>query len=565
MANVVDILIKAKDDASKAFDKAQSSGAKFTQGLRNMRGPLLGVVAGIGGLAIVGVKAASDLEESMNKAMVTFGSASGKVTQFAATSARDFGISKAAANEYAGTLGTILNASGLTQDASADMSVGLVKLAADLASFNNIPIDVALKKLQSGLVGEVEPLRQVGVLLSEVVVAAKAVELGLIEQGGAMTDQIKVQARYAAILDQTKTSQGDFARTSDSLANQMRIVTASLTDAAATMGVALLPMFTKAIQTLNKGIQAFMNLSPAIKTAIVAALAFAGGLAVLGLAIPIIVTGVGALVTILGLLLSPIGLVVVAIVALVVGAVFAFTKWRDHTEEVIHFMIDLFTLYPKVISMALDLALEGIRMFVNGMIASAEYAINILSPFEDVVLPRIGKFTLDLSGLVDKGIDAMKGLTDKGIDKAGDAMIGFADKVRGAFDSASGAFEAADPMVDGLNAITTATDNAAASAFKFDKELESIVKSSARVSADVSNAANAMATGFGGSPGNIPLPGGFAAPGGPRGGFLRPGEGNVLGDINYNLTIQGDVNGELDLERKLREAMAEAEQAGATN
>src|SRR3972149_8296085 len=147
----------AKKTLDSIGQSATKAGTFLTAGLTPRR-------AAVGASSI---KAFSDLNESVNKAQVAFGRSSKAVSDFAATSARSYGISKRNANEYSATLGVILQTSGLAQDATAGMSVELVKLAADLASFNNIPIDEALEKGRSGLGGEAEPLRTVGVLLSE--------------------------------------------------------------------------------------------------------------------------------------------------------------------------------------------------------------------------------------------------------------------------------------------------------------------------------------------------------------------------------------------------------------
>lgn len=200
---------------------------------------------------VFAVKAASDTEEAQNKANEVFRESASLVNKFAQDSATSFGISRAKALEYAGTLGIILNQTGLAREETADMSINLVKLAADLASFNNISIDEALNKLRAGLVGEAEPLRTVGVLLNEAAVQTKAMELGFGQAGEALTDQQKVMARYAIILEQTQTQQGDFARTSGSLANQMRILQAEFNDAAAELGVTLIPFAIQAIEALR--------------------------------------------------------------------------------------------------------------------------------------------------------------------------------------------------------------------------------------------------------------------------------------------------------------------------
>jgi hypothetical protein len=121
------------------------------------------------------------------------------------------------------------------------MSKNLVALASDLASFNNLdPTDV-LEKLRAGLAGEAEPLRSVGVFLNEAKVKAKAMELGLADAHGEISDGAKITARYNLILQETTTAQGDFARTADGLANSQRSANAQLEDAQAALGQKLLP------------------------------------------------------------------------------------------------------------------------------------------------------------------------------------------------------------------------------------------------------------------------------------------------------------------------------------
>ena len=245
----IDIVVKLVDRASHGLAAIGQKVGGVASKLRSALMPAAALAgAGLGALAFGALKAvhsASDLNEAVNKAVVTFGKASGVVTEFADTSAKKFGISQRAANEYAATLGVILQGSGIAAKASADMSVDLVKLSADLASFNNIPIDVALEKIRAGLVGESEPLRTVGVLLSEAAVRQKALDMGLIKGKAVMTDAQKVQARYALILEQTSKQQGDFARTADGAANKERILAARMEDLRAKIGQRLLPVYVK--------------------------------------------------------------------------------------------------------------------------------------------------------------------------------------------------------------------------------------------------------------------------------------------------------------------------------
>ena len=285
--NTLQILIKARDEASSSLNTVKSGLEGLGAGAMKAGGMLTaGVTAPLVGMAAVGLKAASDLNESTSKNIVTFGAASKAAQDFAETSGKSFGISKVKALEYSATLGVIMQASGLTKQASADMSLQMVKLAADLASFNNISIDVALEKIRAGLVGEAEPLRTVGVLLSEAAVAEKAYATGIAERGAALTDGQKVQARFALIMEQTSTAQGDFARTSEGLANQQRVLSAQFANTSAELGVVLLPILISLapylismLDQVARGIQLFSQMPQPVQAG---AMAFLGLVAVMG-------------------------------------------------------------------------------------------------------------------------------------------------------------------------------------------------------------------------------------------------------------------------------------------
>lgn len=187
------------------------------------------------------IDAASDLNESASKSRVVFGDASRGIEEWSDTTASSMGISKRAALEAGSTFGNFFTGLGRGEAEAANMSKRMVGLAADLASFNNLdPTDV-LDKLRAGLSGEAEPLRRVGVFLTEAKVKAKAMELGLADANGEVDEGAKVMARYQLILDSTSNAQGDFARTADGLANSQRTVNAQLEDGQAALGQKLLP------------------------------------------------------------------------------------------------------------------------------------------------------------------------------------------------------------------------------------------------------------------------------------------------------------------------------------
>jgi hypothetical protein len=200
------------------------------------------------------VQQASNLEESQTKVNTVFKNSAFIVDNFAKTSASSFGITKQAALEAAGTFGNLIQAFGIGEGEAANMSVTLLALAADLASFNNTPIEEAIVALRSGLSGEAEPLKRFGVAINDVRLKQEALNMGLYDGKGALDITAKTQAAYTLILKDTNLAQGDFARTSDGFANQMRILQASLSDAATEVGLVLLPYFKEFVNFINDNI-----------------------------------------------------------------------------------------------------------------------------------------------------------------------------------------------------------------------------------------------------------------------------------------------------------------------
>lgn len=216
------------------------------------------------------IQAFSNLEESTSKAEVVFGDFANTVFDFTSKAPTQLGSTRAAAIEMAASFGNLFLSVGLGKDAAADMSTVLVQLGTDLASFNNISVDEALGKIQSGLVGQAEPLREVGVLLSEAAVAAKGLELGLGGATGKLSEAEKVQARYAIILAQTVTAQGDFARTAEGIANAGRTAEAIFGELQARIGEGLAPAFAELVRLAPDIAGGFDSMVPSIAAAALA-------------------------------------------------------------------------------------------------------------------------------------------------------------------------------------------------------------------------------------------------------------------------------------------------------
>jgi phage-related protein len=235
------------------------SGASFSTGFKNIVGPALIAAtaiaaAAIGKLLTSSVTAASDFAEAGAAVNEVFGGASKTIQDFADSASTSLGQSSTQVLNASKQFGIYGKAAGLAGEENAAFSMDLVRLATDLASFNNTSVDDAILALGSGLRGEAEPLRRYGVLLDDAALKAQAMEMGIYDGNGALTQQQKVLAANSAIFAQTITQQGDFERTSDGLANQQRILAAQFSNIQKLLGDFLLPTFTSIAQVLTKSV-----------------------------------------------------------------------------------------------------------------------------------------------------------------------------------------------------------------------------------------------------------------------------------------------------------------------
>lgn len=250
------------DDSSfrKATDSATKSGSKFgnvLQGVGQGIGQAVTMGVSMAASAVVdfagkSVTAASDVAEAQSKVNVVFGQSAQSVTTFAETAAEKIGMSKLEALSATGTFGNLFKTMGMGEADAAKMSTSVTTLAADLGSFNNLPTADVLEKIRSGLVGESEPLRSLGINLTEAAVAQKAVNMGLATSTKTVTEAAKVQARYALIVEQSTDAQGDYARTSDGLANTTKTLQAKMDNLSASIGEKLLPVVLGLATALDK-------------------------------------------------------------------------------------------------------------------------------------------------------------------------------------------------------------------------------------------------------------------------------------------------------------------------
>ena len=227
----LDKAIAAVKSAEGGFNKLNTTASILSASLvntgrsltRNVTVPLIG----LGVVVNKTITDASNLAEAESKVNAVFKTQAADIAKWAKTTSTAFGVSTRAALEAAGTYGNLFQAFGIGQSESAKMSMRLVELAADMASFNNVPIDEALTALRSGLSGETEPLKRFGIALNEARLKEQALADGLIKTTkGTLPQAIKTQAAYALILKDSALAQGDVARTAGGLANQKKFLAA---------------------------------------------------------------------------------------------------------------------------------------------------------------------------------------------------------------------------------------------------------------------------------------------------------------------------------------------------
>jgi Collagen triple helix repeat (20 copies) len=245
MAGPAKLVVKVDVDSTQASQELDRAAGKINAFSKIASAALAFKIAGeaVDGIKQV-VAAASDLSETVAAGQVIFGAGFAKVTEFANNSARALGQSRRQAIDAASTFATFGKAAGLSGDNLAKFAIDLTGLASDLASFKNTSPEAAITAIGAALRGEMEPIRAYGVILDDATLRQVALKNGIIATTkNALTPAQKVLAANLAIWEQTKDAQGDFARTSEGLANQQRILNAVWEDMQAELGVALMPLF----------------------------------------------------------------------------------------------------------------------------------------------------------------------------------------------------------------------------------------------------------------------------------------------------------------------------------
>lgn len=356
MATIANLLIKIGADIEnlkKGMTEAQNKVNKTADAFKKAGTVMtMGVTAPILAAGAASFKMASDVAEGVNKVEVAFQKNADEVQAWAKTTLSSIGLAEGTALDMVANYGDMATAMGKTTAQAAKMSIEMVNLAGDMASFKNIDIAQASTALTGIFTGETESLKRLGIVMTETNLQAYALSRGIQENIADMDQATKVQLRYEYVMEMTKNSHGDFARTQEGAANQMRMFTEGIKELGALLGEQLLPIITPIIAKLNSMVQTFAALDDEQKRTIltIAGIAAAIGplLVAIGSAIKSIAAIKGALAVLTAtttattaataglntaMLANPYVLVTAAVLALIAALAALLIKSKEVSKE----------------------------------------------------------------------------------------------------------------------------------------------------------------------------------------------------------------------------------------
>lgn len=274
-----DELDKVKKQISSVTSQVERQTQKMRNSFRRV-GAAVASVLGTGAIIAFGkscIDLGSDLQEVQNVVDVTFGSMNKQVDAFAKNAITQFGLSELTAKKYMGTYGAMAKSFGIVGEAGYQMSAAITGLTGDVASFYNLSTDEAYTKLKSIFTGEAEPLKELGVVMTQTALDQYALNEGLGKTTRTMTEQEKVLLRYRYVMSTLSDASGDFARTSGSWANQTRILALQFDSLRASIGQGLINVFTPVIHVINTVLAKMQTLAAYFRAFTAAAFGDANG------------------------------------------------------------------------------------------------------------------------------------------------------------------------------------------------------------------------------------------------------------------------------------------------
>lgn len=288
---------KLSESMDKAGQKMKAVGDKISSAGKTLSTAVTLPLVGIGTVA---TKMAMDAVESENLFEVAMGGVADDARKWSEETSKALGLNAYNVRNNMATYNAMLTSMGLTSDESLKMSEGLTQLSYDMASFYNLKPEEAFEKLKSGISGEAEPLKALGILVNDTTIKTYAYTHGIAKQGQELTEAQKVQARYGAIMEATKNAQGDLARTMDSPTNKLRIMKEQAQQIGIQFGQILIPILEKLIAVIKPLMDRFQGLSKEQQELIVK-------IALIAAAIGPVIVVIGKVVSVIGTLSSAFG------------------------------------------------------------------------------------------------------------------------------------------------------------------------------------------------------------------------------------------------------------------
>lgn len=261
--NVGEVFLNVKVDDQGVTKQINSAGKGWTKTMGKV-GALAGAALGAGMLAAFtksALKLGSDIREIQNVVDVTFGSMSGIIDRWAQDAVFSLGLAELKAKQFTGTMGAMLKSMGYGEEAAAGMSMELVSLAADIASFYNLDHDEAFSKIQSGMAGMTQPLRQLGIDMTVGSMEAFMLAEGINASWGELNQASQAMIRYQYLMSVTTDQQGDFLRTQGDWANQTRILRNQWDSFKSSFGAGLINLFNPILQGINRIMTGLVNMA----------------------------------------------------------------------------------------------------------------------------------------------------------------------------------------------------------------------------------------------------------------------------------------------------------------
>ena len=392
------------ESMDKAGSKMKAVGDKISSAGKTLSTAVTLPIIGIGTAA---TKMAMDAVESENLFEVAMGGVADDARKWSEETSKALGLNAYNVRNNMATYNSMLTSMGLATDESLEMSEGLTQLSYDMASFYNLNPEEAFNKLKSGISGEAEPLKALGILVNDTTVKTYAYTHGIAKQGEQLTEAQKVQARYGAIIEATKNAQGDLARTMDSPTNKIRAMKEQAQQIGIQFGQILIPILEKLIATIKPLMDRFQGLSKEqqemiVKIALVAA-AVGPVLLIVGKVISVIGTltttfgaisgamaaaggASGAVGAAIAAITGPVGIAVAAVAGFIAIFVLLFRNNENFRNSVITIwnqvkavMAGVFEAIRALIAAFVQVASAIWNKYGNDIVAVITAAFNVIS------------------------------------------------------------------------------------------------------------------------------------------------------------------------------------------